>query len=82
MSYPAFDAVFYVEEPPEIELGPDGMFHIIQTYRKDGMRIERVMRPHTFMLALRRAAEAARKHRMGGAAIIEFPKPDGEAASA
>lgn len=60
-----------VEEAPEIEYR-NGLFHVIQ--RIGERRFERVMRPHIFLLGLRRAAEAARKHRFAGAEIIPFPK--------
>jgi hypothetical protein len=75
---PAVEASFYVTEPPEIEY-IDGMFHVTQTV--GNYRFERVMRPHVFMLGLRRAAEAARKHRLGGADIIPFQRELDEAAN-
>ena len=60
-----------VEDAPEIEYR-NGLFHIIQ--RIGEHRLERVMRPHIFLLGLRRATMAARQHRFGGAEIIPFPK--------
>jgi hypothetical protein len=73
MSLPSLDAVFFVDQPPEFEYR-DGLFHLVTTVGQ--YRFERVMRPHVFMLALRRAAEAARKHRMGGAVVIPFERED------
>ena len=75
MSLPSFDACFYIEEPPEFDYR-NGLFHIVQTYKQGAMRIERVMRPHTFLRGLRRAAECAKKHKFGGAEIIDFPVKD------
>lgn len=74
----ALDACFYIEEPPEIEYRR-GLFHVTQII--GGHRVERVMHPYVFMVGLRRAAEAARKHKFGGAKIIPFTR-DEEAASA
>jgi hypothetical protein len=73
MPFRSLEACFYVQEPPEIEYR-DGMFHLTTVVGE--YRFERVMRPHVFMLALRRAAEAARKHRMGGAVVIPFERED------
>lgn len=69
-----FDAVMFVTEAPEFDyIG--GLFHIRQKV-SDECVIERVMSPHIFMLALRRAAEAASRHKFGSAEIIDFPKSD------
>jgi hypothetical protein len=51
------------------------MFHVTQRF-SDNLKIERVMSPHLFMLALRQAAECAKKHPFGGAQIIDFPKDE------
>lgn len=67
---PSIDGVFFTDEPPEFEYR-DGLFHITQAI--GNCRFERVMRPHVFMLTLRRAAEAASKH-YGTAEVIDFPK--------
>ena len=67
------DACFFVDQPPDNEY-VDGLFHIVQQIGE--YRFERVMRPTVFLLSLRRSAEAARKHRLGGAAIIPFERPD------
>ena len=77
MSLPSFDACFYSEEPPQFDYR-HGLFHI--TTQQGGIRIERVMRPHVFILGLRRAAECARKHVFGGAEIIDFPATGDEVA--
>jgi hypothetical protein len=69
-----FEAVSYIVEPPEFEYR-DGHFHIRQRFSESCV-IERVMAPHVFMLSLRRAAEAAREHRLGGAVIIPFERPE------
>ena len=67
-----FDAVLFISEPPEFDyIG--GLFHIRQKVGADCV-IERVMRPHVYMQSVRRAVEAARKHRFGGAEIIDFPQ--------
>jgi hypothetical protein len=76
---PPSDACYYVTDPPEFDY-IDGLFHIRQ--RLDGRIVERVMRPHVFLLALRRAAEVARAHRMGGAVVIPFAREDDEEAAA
>jgi hypothetical protein len=67
------EACFFIEQPPEFEYR-NGLFHVTQTV--GGYRFERVMRPHIFMLALRRAAECAKAHKFGGAEIIDFPGKD------
>jgi hypothetical protein len=76
---PKLDASFFVDEPPEIDYR-HGLFHITQTI--GDYRFERVMRAHVFLLTLRRAAEAARKHRLGGAVVIPFERSDEDAAAA
>lgn len=63
------EACYFVDEPPEIDYR-DGLFHIVQQI--GGCRCERVMRPYVYMVSLRRAAEAARKHRFGSAEILPF----------
>lgn len=70
------DACYFVDEPPEFTYA-EGLFHV--AVNVGGRRIERVMRPHVFMLALRKAAEAAREHRFDN--IIDFPAKEDEAAS-
>jgi hypothetical protein len=65
------DISYFIEEPPEFELR-GGLFHITQ--KIGDQTFERVMRPSVFMVALRRAAEAARKHRFASAEIVEFAK--------
>lgn len=69
------ESCFFVEEPPEFDFR-SGLFHISQTV--GGHRIERVMRPSVFMVALRKAAECARKHRFAGATVIPFERPEEE----
>jgi len=71
MSYRNLDAIMYVTEPPEIEYR-HGLFFLRQRF-SETFTIERVMSPHVFMLGLRLAAEAAHKHKFGGAEIIRFP---------
>jgi hypothetical protein len=71
------DAIIFVEDAPEIEYRK-GLFHIRQRI-SDTAVIERVMRPNTFMLALRRAAEAAHQHKFGGAEIIDLASRHEEA---
>lgn len=76
MPFSNLDAVMLVNEPPEFTYS-GGLFHIKQRYSETCV-IERVMRPSVFLLALRRAAEAARQHKFGGAQIIDFPASDSE----
>jgi hypothetical protein len=71
------DAVFFCEEPPEIEYR-SGNFHVVQTIGQ--YRFERVIPPHTFLKALRRANAAVRAWQ-GGAEVISFPTPDSEEAA-
>lgn len=66
-----WEATFFVEEPPEFEYR-DGLFRITQVV--GSIRVERVMSPHVYMRAVRRAVECARQHKFGGAEVIEFPK--------
>jgi hypothetical protein len=77
---PLPDVCYFISDPPEFEYR-GGMFHVTQRFG-DNLSIERVMSPHLFMLALKRAAECAKKHRFGGAEIIDFPANKDEAASA
>ena len=63
--------VLFVEETPEFEYR-NGLFHVVRRLGEE--RIERVMSPHVFMRALRKAAECAREHRFAGATILPFPK--------
>lgn len=60
-------ACFYVTDPPDVDY-IDGLFHVTRTI--GGKRCEIVMRPHPFMVTLRRFAECASKHKFGGAEII------------
>lgn len=76
---PTVEACYFIEEPPEFDYRK-GMFHVRQ--RIGDKTFERVMAPHVFMVALRRAAEIARKHKFGGADILPFERPEEEAASA
>ena len=79
MPFRNFEMSAWIREPPEFTY-ESGLFHITQKY-SDGLTIERVMSPHIFMLALRRAAECARLHKFGGAQIIDFPVQDEESAA-
>lgn len=72
---PATEA-YFIEEPPEFDYRK-GLFHVRQ--RIGNKTFERVMSPYVFMLALRRAAECASKHKFGGAEIINFPGIDADA---
>lgn len=64
----SLEAVFYVEEPPEIELR-GGMFHVSQII--GGMRFERVMLPHVFAVSIWRAEQALALFRKG-ANVVEL----------
>jgi hypothetical protein len=77
---PLPDVCYFISEPPQFEYR-GGMFHVTQRF-SDNLKIERVMSPHLFMLALRRAAECAKRHKFGGAQIIDFPKTEDEASTA
>jgi hypothetical protein len=67
----SLEACFFIEEPPEFDYR-DGLFHVRQTV--GDMVFERVMRPHVFILSLKRAADAAGQHFRGGAEIIDLAK--------
>jgi hypothetical protein len=56
------DAIFFVEEPPEIELR-DGLFRLSTCI--GGYRFERVMLPSTFARAVWRAEQALALFRNG-----------------
>jgi hypothetical protein len=63
-----FEACFFVEEPPEIELR-DGLFYVVQCV--GDYRFERVMRPSTFARAVWRCEQALSAFR-SGSNIVEF----------
>jgi hypothetical protein len=52
---PAIEACYFIEEAPEFDYRK-GLFHVRQ--RIGDRTFERVMSPHVFMVALRRAAES------------------------
>jgi hypothetical protein len=64
----SLEAVFYVEDPPEIEFR-DGLFHLATTI--GGMRFERVMLPHVFAKSIWRGEQALRLFR-SGANVVEL----------
>lgn len=68
---PALDPCYFVEEAPEFDYR-GGLFHITQQIGNE--TFERVMSPHIFMVALRKAAEVAKKHRFGSAEVIDFER--------
>lgn len=68
MSFPV-EAIFYVEEPPEVEFR-GGMFYVTQTV--GGYRFVRVMQPSTLLKAARRFQQAANLFSRG-ASVIAFP---------
>lgn len=74
MSFANLDVAAFIQEPPEF-FYRGGMFHIRQRF-SDSCTIERVMPPHVFFLAVRRAAECAKQHRFGSAEVIDFPSAD------
>ena len=72
MPFRNLDVAAYIGEPPEFRY-EGGMFHVTQRY-SDSCIIERVMPPHVFMLALKRAADCAALHFRGGAEVISLAK--------
>jgi hypothetical protein len=68
-----FDASIYVKSVPEFRR-EEGMFHICHTVGK--MHIELVMRPNTFLKALRNANRvAAEFHAQGEVVAMRGNKP-------
>lgn len=79
MPFRSLNVAAFVEEPPEITYR-EGLFHVVQRYSDDCV-IERVMSPAVFMLALKRAADAASLHFKSGAEVFSFAQAIAEKAA-
>ena len=79
MPLPNLEVAAFITEPPEFTY-ENGLFHIRQRYGADCV-IERVMPPNVFMLALKRAADAASLHFKSGAEVFSFAQAIAEKAA-
>jgi hypothetical protein len=68
-----FDAIIFCQEPPEFELR-DGMVHILQRMGKN-TQTERIMRPSTFLKALRAANRLADEFHAGERNVVAIRRP-------